>query len=56
MVERSLLIPEVCSSNPIIGKKLYGTFTVKYIEKTKIKKKRPRMVHLKIIVFVVHVV
>ena len=41
LVERLLPIPEVDGSNAVIGKKLYLTFTVNYIEKTKIKKKRP---------------
>ena len=48
LVERSLPIPEVRRSNPVIGKNfLY--WTVVYcqlcIEKTKIKEKRPRMAH-----------
>ena len=38
-------IPEVCGLNPVISKHLYWTFTVNCIEKTKIKKKRPRMAH-----------
>ena len=45
LVERSLLIPEVRGSNPVIDKKLNWTFTVKYIEKTKINQKRPGMAH-----------
>ena len=46
LVEQLLPIPEVCSSNPDIGKNLYWTFTVlNSIEKTKIKKKRPGMAH-----------
>ena len=45
LVERSLPIPEVQVSNPVIAKNLYWTFTVKCIEKMKIKKKRPGMVH-----------
>ena len=45
-VEQLLLTPEVCSSNPVIGKNLYWTvFTVNCTEKTKIKKKRPGMAH-----------
>ena len=44
--ERSLLIPEVCGSNPVISKKLYWKFTVNCNEKTKIKKKRPGMAHI----------
>ena len=44
-------MPDVHSSNPVIGKLLYWIFdclpTVKCIEKTKIKKKRPGMAHLK---------
>ena len=47
LVERSLPMPEVCGSNPVTGKYLYWTFTVNCIEKTKIKKKRPGMAHLK---------
>ena len=39
---------EVRGSNPFIGKKLNWTFTVNCIEKTKIKKKRLGMAHLKI--------
>ena len=39
LVERSLPIPEVRGSNPVIGKKLYQTLTVNCIEKTKIKKR-----------------
>ena len=46
-VERSIPIPEVRGSNPIMGKNLYLTFTVNCIEKTKIKKKRSGMAHLK---------
>ena len=42
-VERSLPIPEVRCSNLVIGKKLYWTFNVNCIEKTKIMKKRPRL-------------
>ena len=37
--ERSLPIPVVWSSNPVISKNLYWTLTVNFIEKTKIKKK-----------------
>ena len=43
LVERSLPIPEVRGSNPVIGKYLYWTFTLSCIEKTKIKKKMPGM-------------
>ena len=39
LVEWSIPIPEVRSSNPVIGKKLYWTFTVNFIEKAKIKQK-----------------
>ena len=46
-VERLLPIPEVCSSNPVIGKNIYWAFTVNCIEKMKIKKKKPRMAHFK---------
>ena len=48
MEERSLLIPEGRGSNPVIGK-IYNEhlFTVNCIEKTKRKKKRPGMAHLK---------
>ena len=49
LVERSLLIPDLCGSNPVIGKNLfiYGTFVYCQlcIEKTKRKKKRPGMAH-----------
>ena len=48
LVERSLLIPEIPSSHPVIGKNyLYRTFVYCQlcIEKTKIKKKRPGMAH-----------
>ena len=45
LVEWSLSIPEVRSSNPVIGKILYWTFTVNCIEKTKIKEKRPGLAH-----------
>ena len=47
LVERSLPIPEARGLNPVIGKKLYWTFTVNCIEKTKIKKKRPGMAHFR---------
>ena len=42
--ERSLSTPEIRGSIPDIGKFLSGNCT---IEKTKIKKKRPGMAHLK---------
>ena len=47
LVERSLLTPEVRSSNPVIGKLLSDIYliTVNWIEKTKMKKKRPGMAH-----------
>ena len=45
LVERSLPIPEVRGSNPVIGKKLFVYLTFVYcqlcIEKTRIKKKKP---------------
>ena len=51
LVERLLPIPEVRGSNPVIGKNLFIYWTFVYcqlsIEKTKIKKKRPGMAHLK---------
>ena len=47
LVEQSLPIPKVRGSNAVIGKKLYCIFTVNFSEKTKIKKKRVRMAHLK---------
>ena len=57
LVERLLPTPEVRGSNPVIGKLLYWIFnylpTVNCIERTKIKKKRPGMAHLKKYVFVV---
>ena len=41
LVERSLPIPEVHSSNPVVGKiQIEHLLTVNCIEKTKIKKKR----------------
>ena len=44
--ERLLTIPEVSRSNPVIGKNLYLlNIYLLCIEKTKIKKKRPRMAH-----------
>ena len=47
--ERLLPIPEDHGSNPVIGKKIFIYWTFVYcqlcIEKTKIKKKRPRMAH-----------
>ena len=45
LIERSLPIPDIPSSNPLIGKILYWTFTVNCIEKMRLKKKRPRMAH-----------
>ena len=40
LVERLLLTPEVCSSNPVIVKiSIEHLFTVNCIEKTKVKKK-----------------
>ena len=42
LVKRSLPTPEVHVSNPVIGKVL---IIINCIEKTKIKKKRPRMAH-----------
>ena len=47
LVERSLPIPQVRGSNPVIGKNSYWTFTVNFIEKTKIKRKRSEMGHFK---------
>ena len=47
LVEHSLPIPEVRGSNPVIEKNYIELFNVNCIEKTKIKKKRPRMAHLK---------
>ena len=44
LVERSLLTLEICGSNLDIGKTLSTNCTIK---KTKIKKKRPGMAHLK---------
>ena len=41
--ERSLPTPEIRGLNPVIGK----LFTIKCIEKTKIKKKGPGMAHSK---------
>ena len=45
LVERSLPIPEVSSSNPAISKIVDLTLTVNCIEKTKIKKKSQRIAH-----------
>ena len=48
LVEQLLPIPEVSSSNPVIGKiYIEHLFSVKCIEKTKFKKNRPGMAHLK---------
>ena len=49
LVERLLLTPEVRGSNSVISQLLSDIyfFTVNCIEKTKIKKKRPGMAHLK---------
>ena len=46
LVERSLPKPEVHSSNPVVGKKfIEHLFTINYIEKKKLKKKRPGTAH-----------
>ena len=45
LVERSLPIPEVRGSIPVISNILYRTFAANCFEKTKINKKRPRMAH-----------
>ena len=37
--ERSLLTPEIRSSNPVIGKILYSTYSLWTVEKKKIKNK-----------------
>ena len=43
LVERLLPIPEVCSSNPVIGKiYIERLFTFNCIEKTKIREKEAR--------------
>ena len=48
LVERSITIPEIRSSNPVNGKfYIEHLFADNCIEKTKIKKKRPWMAHLK---------
>ena len=47
LAEQSLPTPGVRGSNPVIGKIYIELFTANCIEKTKIKKKRPGMVHLK---------
>ena len=48
LVEQSLAILEVCSSNPVIAKiYIEQLFSINCIEKTQIKKKRPGMAHLK---------
>ena len=46
LVEQLLPTPEVCCSNPVIGKKFYWMFAVNCIEKTKIMKKRPGLAHI----------
>ena len=50
LVERLLPIPEVRSSNPVIGKKIIYILNIcllsTVIEKTKIKKKRLGMAHI----------
>ena len=46
LVEQSLPIPEVCSSNPVTEKNC-NEHIMSSIDKTKIKKKRPRTAHLK---------
>jgi len=44
LVERLLPIPEVCGSDPVIGKNyIEHLFTVNCTGKTKINKKRPGM-------------
>ena len=48
LVEWLLMIPQVYGSNPVIGNFLCQTFVycqLYYIEKTKIKKKRPGEAH-----------
>ena len=47
LVEQLLPIPEVRGSNQVISKNSYWTSNVNWIEKMKIKRKRPGMVHLK---------
>ena len=47
MAQLALLNPEVCGSSPVFGKKLNSMFTVTCIGKTKLKKKRSEMTHLK---------
>ena len=48
LVEQTLTTPEICGSNPIIGKMLSTKLSTNcLIEKTKIKNKRPGMAHLK---------
>ena len=47
LVERSLPIPYVRGSNPVIGKFYVYLLSVNWIEKSKIDKKRPGMAHLK---------
>ena len=51
LVERLPPTLEIRGSNPVIGKTfIKHLFTVNCVEKTKIKKKRPGMAHLKKIV------
>ena len=52
LVQRLLAIPGVRSSNPVIGKNLYWTYTINCIENTKIKKKRPGMAHFFKLMFI----
>ena len=60
LVERSLPIPEVRSSNPVIGKNLFIILNICFcqlcIEKTKIKKKESGMALFKKSIFEVHFV
>ena len=46
LVERPLPFPGVQGSNPVIGKNIIWTVTVSCIEKTKIKKQKPRIARL----------
>ena len=48
--DRLLLMPVLFVSNPAIGKILYCAYLLLTVEKTKIKKKRPEMAHLKTLI------
>ena len=51
LVERSLPTPEVCGSNPVIGKKYIEDLLSTVLIRRKEKEKRPGMAHLKNILY-----